>query len=91
MRTLRLISTTLLMVVLCLNFTFCSDGNEVKEDSIILLADDTQQELFFSEKEETKEIKFTSTGCWYAFIDYAPEDWITVTPTEGFPSPFQGI
>ncbi|MEF8805230.1 MULTISPECIES: leucine-rich repeat protein [Bacteroides] len=83
MRTLRLISTTLLMVVLCLNFTFCSDGNEVKEDSIILLADDTQQELFFSEKEETKEIKFTSTGCWYAFIDYAPEDWITVTPTEG--------
>lgn len=84
MKILRLIGTTLLMAVLCLNFTACGDDNEdeVKDDGgTILFADDTRRpELFFSEKEETKEIKFTSTGSWHAFSE---EDWITVTPTEG--------
>lgn len=83
MRTLRLISTTLLIVVLCLNFTSCSDDNESKKN-VIILADDTQRELTFSAKEETKEIKFTSSESWSAYIYYSSEnDWITVTPTEG--------
>lgn len=71
------------MVVLCLNFTSCSDDNEGKKN-VIILADDTQRELTFSAKEETKEIKFTSSESWSAYIYYSSEnDWITVTPTEG--------
>ena len=31
MRTLRLIGTTLLMVVLCLNFTACSDDDDLPD------------------------------------------------------------
>ena len=45
-----------LFAVLCTVtlFTSCSDDNESKKN-VIILADDTQRELTFSAKEETKE------------------------------------
>ena len=70
MKTLRLIGTTLLMVVLCLNFTACGDDDE--ENSIV----GTWKSEVADSYGYTVAFTFNSdgSGIWEEFKDNKPQD-----------------
>ena len=86
MRTFKFIRMALSAIVMCVNFTFCSDNGE---DSSIhtqsAIEEFTQSDMNFTEKANEQTLTFTTNADWT--ISVAPtnggEAWCTASPTKG--------
>ena len=86
MRTFKFIRMALSAIVMCVNFTSCSDNGE---DSSIhtqpAIEEFTQSDMNFTEKANEQTLTFTTNADWT--ISVAPtnggEAWCTASPTKG--------
>lgn len=86
MRTFKFIRMALSAIVMCVNFTSCSDNGE---DSSIhtqpAIEEFTQSDMNFTEKANEQTLTFTTNADWT--ISVAPtnggEAWYTASPTKG--------